>query len=71
MMLNLSKDADDFLQDLQLEQLQRNAHPADAKHLSGYYGYQPIDSGKFCICYTVINRSIFLGKRTALKLIKV
>ena len=33
LMLNLSKDVDDFLQDLQLEQLQRNVNPADVKHL--------------------------------------
>ena len=33
LMLNLFKDVDDFLQDLQIEQLQRNANPADAKHL--------------------------------------
>ena len=60
-MLNLSKDVDDFLQDLQLEQLQRNANPADAKHLSGYHGYQPIDSGKFRICY-ILTVVVFLKK---------
>ncbi|MCI0564354.1 MAG: type II toxin-antitoxin system RelE/ParE family toxin [Nitrososphaera sp.] len=62
-MLDLSKDARDFLQDLQAKQfkqvaskihdLLQNPFPADARHLSGYPGYRRIDSGEFRVCYTV------------------
>lgn len=75
-MLDLSKDARDFLSDLQAKQykqvaskildLPRNPFPADAKHLSGYPGYRRIDSGEFRVCYTVIDgivRVVVVGKR--------
>lgn len=76
MMLDLSKDARDFLQDLQAKQckqvmmkildLLRDAFPADAKHLSGYPGYRRIDSGEFRVCYTAVDkviRIVIVGKR--------
>jgi mRNA interferase RelE/StbE len=76
MMLDLSKDARDFLGDLQAKQfkqvasriydLLREPFPQDAKHLSGYPGYRRIDSGEFRICYSVVGpviRVVIVGKR--------
>ena len=76
MMLDLSKDARDFLGDLQAKQfkqvaskihdLLREPYPQDAKHLSGYPDYRRIDSGEFRVCYKVIGQVIYVivvGKR--------
>jgi len=75
-MLDLSKTARDFLGDLQAKQfkqvtakileLQSEPFPHDAKHLSGYPKYRPIDSGEFRVCYKVEDKVIFVsvvGKR--------
>ncbi len=75
-MLDLSKNAHDFLGDLQAKQfkqvaskiheLLRDPFPADAKHLAGHPGYRRIDSGEFRVCYTVndsIVRIVVVGKR--------
>jgi len=63
MMLDLSRDACNFLKALQSKEfkqvtskildLLRDPFPADAKHLAGYPGYRRIDSGEFRVCYTV------------------
>jgi mRNA interferase RelE/StbE len=76
MNLNLSKDAVDFLGDLQSKQLrqlalrifglQRNAYPPDAKHISGRPGYLRIDSGEYRVCYSVADSVVWVvvvGKR--------
>jgi len=75
-MLDLSKNAHDFLRDLQSKQfkqiamkihdLLRNPFPNDAKHLAGYPGYRRIDTGEFRVCYTVTDnviRIVVVGKR--------
>lgn len=63
MMLDLSKSAKDFLDELQPKQfkqitsrileLARNPYPHDAKHLSGHAGYRRIDVGEFRACYKI------------------
>jgi mRNA interferase RelE/StbE len=76
MMLDLSKSARDFLDDLQAKQfkqvavkihdLLRDPFPQDAKHLSGHPGYRRIDAGEFRMCYAVIGevvRVVVVGKR--------
>ncbi len=76
MSLDLSRDARDFLNDLQPKEfkqvaskilgLQTNAYPADAKHLSGHPGYRRIDSGEYRVCYYVADNVInvvLVGKR--------
>lgn len=75
-MLDLSKDAQDFLSDLQPKQfkqvatkihdLLRDPFPANAKHLSGYPGYRRISSGEFRVCYKVNDDVVYVavvGKR--------
>lgn len=76
-MLDLSKDARNFLQSLQPKQfkqvatkvhdLLREPYPNDAKHLSGYAGYRRIDAEEFRVCYTVVDsivRIVVVGKRS-------
>lgn len=76
MNLNLSKDAVDFLGDLQSKQLKqvalrifelpRNAYPSDAKHIAGHPGYLRIDCGEYRVCYSVVDsviRVVVVGKR--------
>ena len=68
MNLNLSKDARDFLDKLQSKQykqvatkifaLQKDAFPADAKHLEGHPGYRRVDSGEYRVCYFVADSVI-------------
>jgi len=75
-MLDLSKDARSFLEDMQAKQfkqiavkihdLLREPFPPDAKHLSGYPGYRRIDAGEFRVCYTIageVIRIVVVGKR--------
>jgi mRNA interferase RelE/StbE len=75
-MLDLSRDARDFLDDLQPKQfkqvatrilaLQREPIPNDAKHLAGHPGYRRIDCGEFRVCYAVADgvvRITIVGKR--------
>ena len=75
-MLDLSRDARDFLSDLQAKQfkqvtskihdLLRDPFPADAKHLAGHPGFRRIDSGEFRVCYKVNDKIIcvvVVGKR--------
>ncbi len=62
-MLDLSKDARDFLSDLQAKQfkqvaskihdLLRDPFPNDAKHLAGFPGYRRIDSCSLGITMTI------------------
>lgn len=76
MKLDLSKDARDFLDNLQPKQFKqvatkihdliRDPSPTNAKHLSGYPGYKRIASGEFRICYRVNDDVIYVavvGKR--------
>jgi mRNA interferase RelE/StbE len=74
--LELSKDVLDFLHDLQPKQckqvalrifeLQTNAVPADAKHVSLHPGYRRIDSGEYRVCYFIADSVVHVtvaGKR--------
>jgi mRNA interferase RelE/StbE len=64
-MIDLTRRAQDFLQDLQPKQfkqvaksifaLLKDPFPADCKHLSGHPGFRRIDVGEYRVCYEVSN----------------
>ena len=75
-MLDLSRDACNFLSGLQAKHykqvaskvidLQREPNPADSKHLAGYPGIKRVDSGEYRICYRVtenIVQIVLIDKR--------
>lgn len=75
-MLDLSRDAYNFLAGLQAKQykqvagkvldLQRDPNPADSKHLSGRPGVKRVDSGEYRICYRAdknVVQIVVIGKR--------
>lgn len=70
-MINLTRRAQDFLNDLQPKQfkqvtnrilsLLRNPYPEDCKHLAGHPGFRRIDVGEFRMCYEVSNGVVHIA----------
>lgn len=76
MMLDLSRSAKAFLDELQPKQfkqvanrifaLLKDPYPADAKHVAGHPGVRRIDCGEYRVCYSVtanVVAVVVAGKR--------